>query len=478
MSNILKKYNNLSITLKASIWFVFCSFMQKGISIITTPIFTRLMNATEFGKYNVFNSWENIIIIFVSLHIAAGAYTQGLIKYESNQKKYSSSMIGLTIVLYFCWFILYIVFRDGINNLLSMKTSYMIVMFICMFMYSIFAFWSSEQRVNYNYKKLVIITILSTILNPALGIVLMNFIEDKVFARILGTCIAWTLSYIWIIFKQLYSGKLFYSKFYWLHALKFNIPLIPHYLSQTILNSSDKIMIDKMIGNSQAGIYGLAYSVSLTMTLFNNALSHAITPWIYKKIRENKISDISNISNILLLIIAFLNILLIAFAPEVIKLFAPGEYYEAIYVIPPIAMSVYFMFLYELFSKFEFYFEKTKLIAVATFLGAIINLILNFLFIKIYGYIAAGYTTLVCYMLYSIFHYIFMRKICKENCNNVQPYDIKKCVIITIIFLLISFIFLFLYNHLFIRYVFILILVSTFICKKHIIIDYIKKIIQ
>ena len=51
-------------------------------------------------------------------------------------------------------------------------------------------------------------------------------------------------------------------------------------------------------------------------------------------------------------------------------MFAPESYIDAIWVIPPIAMSVYFMFAYDLFAKFEFYYEKTKLISFATVMGA------------------------------------------------------------------------------------------------------------
>ena len=59
-----------------------------------------------------------------------------------------------------------------------------------------------------------------------------------------------------------------------------------------------------------------------------------------------------------MIIIAIVNLLLICFAPEIISLFAPPPYYEAIWIVPPVAMSVFFMFCYDLFAKFAFYYEK------------------------------------------------------------------------------------------------------------------------
>ena len=67
-------------------------------------------------------------------------------------------------------------------------------------------------------------------------------------------------------FAEMIKGKKFYSAKFWKHALMFNLPLIPHYLSQTILNSADRIMISSLVGASEAGIYSLAYSISVSYT--------------------------------------------------------------------------------------------------------------------------------------------------------------------------------------------------------------------
>lgn len=453
MNKVISKYKNLSKMAKASFWFLICSFIQKGISLITTPIFTRIMNPTEYGTYNVFNSWENIISIIITLNLYYGVFTQGLVKFENDSKSFSSSMQGITFVLVLFWTLVYLVFHNFFNDLFSLNMFYILIMLFMIWITAVFGLWAAEQKVNYNYKKLVIITILASICNPIFSILLMHYFEDKVLARILGISLSYLIFYFWMFFSQLQKGEKFYSKKYWKYALYFNIPLIPHYLSQTILNSSDRIMISKMINTSSAGIYGLAYSISLIMTLFNNALSQTLSPWIYKKIKSRKIGDIKKIAYPALIGIALINIILIAFAPEVVSIFAPSEYYDAIWIIPPVAMSAYFMFAYDLFAKFEFYFEKTKLISFATVIGAIVNIVSNYIFIRIFGYIAAGYTTLVCYILYALFHYIFMYKISKKEFNGEIPYETKTILLITFLFLGIGFYFLILYTNIYFRYI-------------------------
>ena len=458
-NKIRNKYNKLPLPVKASLWFLICSFFQKGISVITTPIFTRLLSVEEYGKYGVFTSWENIINVFVSLNLCYGVYAQGLVKFDNDRKKFTSSMQALTFALLIFWSCSFLIFSDFFSQLLNLPKLYIIMMLLLIWFNSIFGFWASEQRVDYKYKFLVIITVISSMLNPIISIIGIKYLKDKVLGRIMGGVLVGLLLYSWMFVYHLFKGKTFFSKKYWKYALLFNIPLIPHYLSQTILNVSDRIMINSMIGERETGIYNLAYSISLIMTLFNTALLQTISPWVYKKIKEKNIHKITNIGYMTLCLIAFVNLLLIMFAPEIIYIFAPKDYYDAIYIIPPVAMSVYFMFSYDLFAKFEFYYEKTDLISIATTTTAILNIILNYIFIRIYGYIAAGYTTLICYMLYSLFHYIFMKHICKKYCNNVQPYNTKIYLIISSMFLSCGFMIQLLYRFSLIRYIIILIVI-------------------
>lgn len=407
---VAEKYKLLPVQIKASLWFLICSFMQKGISTITTPIFTRLMTTAEYGNYNIFNSWMGIITIFVTLNLSWGVYGQGIVKFEQDRKSFSSSLQGLTALLVSIWTIIYLLTPDFWNELFSLTTVQMLAMLVMIWTSSVFHFWSVEQRVEYKYSLLVTITLIVSIAKPLVGIFLVTYAEDKVTARILGLALVELLAYAWFFGVQVHRGKKLFVKKFWLYAVAFNIPLIPHYLSQTILNSADRIMISKMVDESSAGIYSLAYSISLIMTLFNSALGQTLSPWIYKKIKAKQVNDISKIGYASMILIGACNIALIAFAPEIVSIFAPKEYYQAIWVIPPVAMSVYFMFAYDLFAKFEFYYENTKLIALATVLSALLNITLNYIFIAIFGYYAAGYTTLLCYMLYALFHYYAMKR--------------------------------------------------------------------
>lgn len=465
-----EKYKAIPIQIRASLWFLVCSFLQKGISVISTPIFTRLLSTAEYGRYDVFNSWLGIITIFVTLHLYSGVYAQGVVKFEDDRKKFSSAIQGLTFALLIVWTAVYLIFRDFWNGIFSLTTVQMLAMLVMIWTTAVFNLWATEQRVTFSYRKLVAITAMVSLAKPIVGVLFVIFAEDKVTARILAVALVELVGYTGLGIAQMIRGKTIFSAHYWKYALAFSLPLVPHYLSQTILNSSDRIMIKEMVGDDAAGIYGLAYRISQLMILFNTALLQTVTPWIYQKIKADKTEQIAKVAYTTLTGIAVLNIFLMALAPEVVAIFAPPAYYDAIWVIPPVAMSVFFTFMYSLFSNFEFYFEKTKWIMIASVICAALNIGLNYVFIQMFGYYAAGYTTLICYIAYALCHYLFMRKICKKELPNRKIYNGKLLLLMSVIFVAIGCAMLATYKLTIVRYAIVLVmLIAAFIKRKFII---------
>lgn len=469
MKKLLEKYNSLSVQLKAAFWFLFCTVMQKGISVITTPIFTRIMDTEQYGQYGVYNSWFSVISVFVTLKLYYGVYAQGLVKFEEKKNQFSSALQGLTISMCTGFFALYFVTQRFWNHLFKLDFRYMGAMFILIWTTAVFSFWAANERVDYKYRKLLIMTIITSVVKPIVSIIWILASEEKALARAWAVSLVELVCYIPLFVVQMKRGGVFCDKQVWKYAVKFNLPLIPHYLSQTVLSVSDRIMIERMIDKSSSGIYTLAHSLAMLMLLVNEAMQQTLAPWIYRKIKEKKLSDIHGIVYAALLLIAVANLLLILIAPEAVKFFAPKSFTEAIYIIPPIAMTTFFMFLYSMFSYFEFYYEKSVYISVSTIAAAILNIVLNYIFIKKFGYFAAGYTTLICYITYAILHYFVMRMTCKKECNGENPFSAKILILMSVVFMACGFVILFLYDLMWIRYgLFALLLIGCAINYKKI----------
>ena len=98
-------------------------------------------------------------------------------------------------------------------------------------------------------------------------------------------------------------------------------------------------------------------------------------------------------------------------APELLLIMGGKEYLETKYLIPPVMVGYVFQFVYSLYVNIEFYHKKQKNIAFGTMIACVINIILNYLLIPKFGYIAAAYTTLIGYISLYVIHYIFVKKL-------------------------------------------------------------------
>ncbi len=471
---MIKKYKSLSVQAKAAIWYTVCNLLQKGILLIAVPIYTRILSTEQYGAYSVFLSWLEIFEILATFRLSWEGYMVGLTKYSNDRDRYTSSMQGLGFTITSIALIIYLTIPDLINNITGMPFEFTIMIFALLYTMPSIYFWSGRQRVEYHYQAAVAVTMTSSVLIPILGVATALVIDQKEYAIIGARVVVQGVIGLCLMFVNCRKKFCFFNKEYWKRSLKFNIPLIPYYLSSTVLNSSDRIIIQNLIGKSQAGIYSVAYSASMVMTLFNYSLNATVQPWFFTQIKEKRYKEIPGVINSLLILVAGLNLLLIAFAPEAIAILAPPQYREAIWVVPPLAASVFVMFFYQHFVNVEFYFEDSKVIAVASIGAAVLNVALNFLLIPVAGYLVAGYTTLASYLVFCVAHYMFMRNICKRNGCPTSIVNIRQMCLIMAVFFVLMGVLMLGYALPLIRYAFIVIVLVFAAVKRNWILQKIK----
>lgn len=477
MKKWIDKYEALSAPVKSSLWFAICNIVQKGIALISTPIFTRIMTTDQYGVYTVYQSWYQIIVIFATLELSAGVFNNGLTHFPEEKKIFVSTLQGLSTTITAILFLVYCINIEFWNRTFDLPSLFIVAMFIQLLFEPAYLLWSAEQRYTYRYQGLIFTTMLIAMGSPLLGIFTVVSTECKAEARVLSFVFVQCIIGLFFYIYNFHRGKRFFSTKYWRYALKFNLPLIPHYLSMTVLNQSDRIMINKMVGSSEAAIYGIAYTLAMMMTIVTGAINNSFIPFTYQHIKKKEFSKIGIVSNALLLLVSGVTIIAMAFGPELIMLFATEEYYEAIWIMPPVAATVFFMFLYPLFANVEFYFEKTKFIMVASCVGAGLNMILNYVFISAYGYHAAGYTTLFCYIIFSLAHYIAYKRIIVEKKDEIEPiYNVKFIFVISLVMLFAMLAMLMVYEHAIIRYGIVLIACGLIIFKRNEITSIIKQL--
>ena len=155
-----------------------------------------------------------------------------------------------------------------------------------------------RRRFIYDYKSVIAYTFINALLSPVAAIIaIVLFPKHAALAKIIGAGLVGIAIGVWIGVRSYIKGKKIYCSEYWRYALKFNLPLIPHYLSGILANSSDKLMINSMVGKAQAGIYSIAHSITGLIGLITQAINYSLIPFTLQSIKEKKYTELNENKN-------------------------------------------------------------------------------------------------------------------------------------------------------------------------------------
>ena len=418
MKALLNKFKTMPENLKATLVFAIASFATSGINYITTPIFTRLLSGAEYGTVAVYNSWYAIVRVFASMTlIFPGILNVGLYDHSENRWKYLSSMLGITTLCSAVLGILYGIFPGAFQSLLGLDHSLMVLMVLSCFALPATTFWTMKQRYEYRYQVTFFVSVGSAVLAQAVSVAaVMAAREDLAQVRLWSAGLvnmAVGLVLFGYILKQ---GRTFVDLPLWKKTFLVALPLIPHYLGGELLSSMDKIMIDALVGKAEAGIYSLAAILSAIGILLWRALTVMFNPFVNAKLGTREFGRIRETVKPLMLVVGVMCVIAALAAPEIIRVLGTEEYLAGVYVVPPVAAGIFIHAMYDTFAAVSFFHKKSTRIMTATLTAAAVNLVCNYVFIKQFGYIAAGYTTLLSSLVLTAMHY--------RNARLIEPEEI------------------------------------------------------
>ena len=407
------------IVVKAATWYTISNIMLRGISLFTAPIFTRLLTTAEYGMTSNFTSWFNIIFCISGLGFGT-SIVRGKIEFKEDYKKYVSSIQFFGILFVAAIVAIMLPTMSFWSELMSMDKYLILIMLVYLLFFPTIGYMQTNYRFEYKYKENIFISVFNAIGNVicSIGLILM-YSEYRVLGRILGMVIPVFMMGIVYMIKIFSEGRCFYNLKYWKYALQIGIPMIPHSLAMIVLGQIDRVMIMKSCGESDAGVYSFGYSYGILTSVITNALNDAIMPMIFEYIEENNKEKLNTLIKKTCNLVTILVIGVIAVGPEMLKLLGTSDYYSARWIIYPVVIGTMFQFFYQNVTRIEVYYKKTYIIAIGSVGAALVNLLLNAIFIPKYGFIAAGYTTTIGYFVLFIYHCIAARcvagKILMEN---------------------------------------------------------------
>lgn len=474
MKKLINKWNSIPVTVKVSTSYAICSILQKCLSFITLPIFTRLLTAEQYGQVTIYTSWHGILQLLLTLNLAYGSFSTAMIKFKDDRDGYISSVEGICLALSIVFSGIYFPFRYQWNQLFELPTYIILFMIAETLGTTALSLWSGKKRFEFKYVGVITITLLISVISPIIQYILVITHDEKGYYRIIGEAAVNIIVGGIFFFLNIVKGRNITDRKYWKFALKFNIPLLAYYLSQVIFNQSDRIMISHMVGKDKAAMYGVAYSLAMVLTFVLNAIDNSYVPWLYEKIESGKGAENKKFSLIIAAFIALLLSGVIWFAPEIILIMGGEKYVEAVNVVPPVAISLLLLFYSQLFINVEFFYEEKSKLVWASISAAMVNLVLNRIFIEIFGFVAAAYTTLASYLIFALANQRAMKRIIKEKGQSDNLYDYKKLLLLFVIFVGVSAVGVALYGSLFTRIAVCVVALALMVLKRNVLIKYMR----
>ena len=162
----------MSKPLKAGIWYSASNIMLRSVSIITAPIFTRLLTTEDYGKISNFTSWQNILAIFMGVFLN---YSIGRAKidFKDDFEGYLSSIQGLSCFIGVLILIIIIPFVNSLAEFMEVDKILLITMVVYLIFYPSIEYMQSKLRFEYRYKENVLIAVINTFSVVIVSIVLI-----------------------------------------------------------------------------------------------------------------------------------------------------------------------------------------------------------------------------------------------------------------------------------------------------------------
>lgn len=408
---MIKKIFSNSL-IKNGAYYTLGTFILQGINFLTLPLYTRILTTRDFGITSLYTAWQSVVVIFLCLQTFSTIQNAKVTYEDEEYREYNSNIVVLSFISFFIFAVIIMGFSKQFSKLSGLSVNLIFLMLLHSFFTLGVTFKNTILRFDGKAEKQLFISMFYTIFNVGLSLFFITSVSgiEKATGKILGAVVPSIILGGYFYLEIILKTKPTFKKEHFIFCLTLGLPLILHNLSHIVLTSSDRMMIEKFIGLEETGIYGFTYTIGTILSTAAGAFGSAWVPWYFERLKREKYDEIKVYSKNYLDFFTLVTVGFIFISPEIVRFMGSTDYWIGKYFLPWIIFGCYFIFLYSFPVNYEFYVKKTNYIALGTSLSAVINLVLNYIFIPTYGSFGAALTTLASY-----FFFLFSMKPLQEK---------------------------------------------------------------
>ena len=376
----------------------------KALGFLSMPVFTRLLNQSDYGIVSVFMASLGILSPLTTLNISDSISRYFYEKGQTDFGIFLSSIIQFLLILQVPLILLFLLFHERLMSFIGLPTSLSLLLVLSIFYQDILRVFRGVLISNKLSRPYVRVNVFQSYAGFGLSWILVaTATVGLYFWRLLGVIAMQILSAVWMMWRI--WGYIKWSKINWNHvrySLDFALPRLPYVLSGIILSQFDRLMLSSINGVDQAGLYSVGYNVGGLSLLIIGAITPALMPNFYQLMNESKFREVDQLNRQIIWIICIAGIILMVFGGGLLRLLADEKFHEGAKVIPAIVMGYILFSITSIYNRYAGFYKKTVAESIPALLAGLLNVFLNWIYLPKYGMIAAAYTTLVSYAAQAI----------------------------------------------------------------------------
>lgn len=403
------------------------SIVGRLLNYLLVPLYTSkgAFSRAEYGVLSELYAWVAFLIILLPFGLET-AYFRYINKHDNKEEVFRNSF--LTVLLFSgSFFLLLLIFSSSIASGLGYPNhpEFVITLGLVVTIDAIAALPMAKLRAQEKAKKFASIQFLAITVNIALNLIIMFVLFDHIqamtaiwfilFANVLASAVKIVgtlqdfLHIKWELNKPLIRQLLLYS---W--------PLVLAGFAGIINETLDRIMMKPLLEGAgytnkaaleEVGVYSACYKLAMIVTIFLQAYRYAAEPFFFAQSRnEDRNKVYVKIMNYFVAVVCLV-FLGVSLNIDIFKHFIRNsEFWVGLGVVPILLLANVFLGIYYNQSIWYKLSGHTRFGAYIAVGGAVITVLINLIFIPIYGYWASAWATLIVYAVQMVASYLLGQK--------------------------------------------------------------------
>jgi len=377
-----------------------------GVTVFITYMITNHYGREDYGGFSLMQNFPGLLFVITDFGLNAISVREAT-KNESRLYHYFINVLVFRIFLS----LLFIIFLSVLLYFFPYSTTLKLGIRLSLFLILTFSLFTSTNII-FQTKLRYDLSSISQIVGYFFIILLSVFLIDRhasivwlSFSYVIGGFITFLVG--WIFIQRLDISKGFFLDFRLIKSLFMeSLPLGIMFVFSQMSFKEDSILLSilripswlNLNSSEVVGIYSLPYKIFEVSLVIPTFVMNSVYPFLVEHFEEGASRFILSFKRTLLFLFVsgvVVGVFGVIFAPLIIKIFGVSEFAFSVPILRILMGGVFIFFLTQPVSWFLVILRSQKFLPRVYLISAVLNLVLNLVFIPIYSFYAAAVITLV-----------------------------------------------------------------------------------